>query len=95
MMKAKKIEEHLALLAAVVILVGVSSAANTALAEETANVTTTAIAAHDVANSTLAIAAEANTEAAARAARSLVLETGIDLDIQLKDPSSKLIAGAK
>ena len=44
MMNAKNIEERLALLGVLLVLIGVSSAAEEALAAETAEVTTTAVA---------------------------------------------------
>lgn len=94
-MKAKNIENNLALVAALIVLVGVSFAAEDALGLETANVTTTAIAIHDVADSTKSGAAKASADAAAQAARSLATENGIDLDIKLEDRTSTLVAAKK
>jgi hypothetical protein len=94
-MKAKNIENNLALVGALIVLVGVSFAAEDALGAETANVTSTAIAIHDVADSTTNGAAKANAEAAAHAARSLAMENWVKLDIKLEDRTSTLIAGDK
>lgn len=92
-MKARKIENGLALMGAVIVLIGVSFAADDALAEETADVTTTAAAINDAAEVTLNGAKLANAETAAEAVASLALENWIDLDIQLSDRTSTLIAG--
>ena len=94
-MKAKNLENNLALAGALIVLVGVLFAAEDALGFETANVTTTAIAIHDVAESTTSGAAKANEDAAAQAARSLATENGIDLDIKLEDRTSTLVAAKK
>ena len=92
-MKAKNIENGLALMGAVIVLIGVSFAADDALAEETADVTTTAVAIHNASEETLNGAEMANFETAARAVKSLAIENWIDLDIQLEDRTSTLIAG--
>lgn len=94
-MKAKNIENNLALAGALIVLVGVLFAAEDALGLEIANVTTTALAIHDVADSTTSGAAKANADAAALAAKSLAMENGIDLDIKLEDRTSMLIAAEK
>ena len=93
MMNAKNIEERLALLGVLLVLIGVSSAAEEALAAETAEVTTTAVAIHEAADDTLEIAEQANAEAAAKAAAALAKENGLDLDIRFNDHKSVLIAG--
>jgi len=92
-MKAISIEERLGLLGALIVLIGVSSAAGEALAAETADLTTTAIAIHEAAEDTLEIAEQANAEAAAKAAATLAIENGLDLDIRLDDRISILVAG--
>jgi hypothetical protein len=92
-MKAINIEERLGLLGALIVLIGVSSAAGEALAAETADLTTTAIAIHEAAEDTLEIAEQANAEAAAKAAATLAIENGLDLDIRLDDRISILVAG--
>ena len=92
-MKAINIEERLGLLGALIVLIGVSSAAGEALAAETADLTTTAMAIHEAAEDTLEIAEQANAEAAAKAAATLAIENGLDLDIRLDDRTSILVAG--
>lgn len=94
-MKAKNIENNLALAGALIVLIGVSFAAEDALGFETADLTTTAIAIHDVTDSTTSGAEKANSDAAAQAVRSLELETWIDLDIKLEDRTSSLVADKK
>jgi len=94
-MKARNIENGLALVGAVVVLIGVSFAADNALAEENANITSTAPAIHGAADNTLNSAEKANAETAAAAAASLALENWIELDIQLEDRTSMLIARGK
>ena len=91
MMKARNIENGLALVGALVVLLGVSFAAEDALAEEHANVTSTAIAIHDTTADTAKSAAEANAETAAAAATSLAVENWTELDIQLDDRTSTLM----
>ena len=91
-MKAKNIENNLALAGALIVLVGVSFAAEDALGVETSDLTTTAIAIHDVTASTKSGAAKANADAAAQAAKSVALENWIDLDIKLENRISVLVA---
>jgi hypothetical protein len=95
LMKARNIENNLALIGALIVLVGVSFAAEDALGFETADVTSTAVAIHDVADSTTSGAAKANADAAALAAKSLARENWIDLDIKHDDHTSMLVAGKK
>jgi len=95
MMKARKIENGLALAAAIVVLIGVSSAADNAFAQENADVTTTSVATHNAVNDTLSGAARANAETAAEAVASLTLENRIELDIRLGDRTSTSIARGK
>jgi len=91
-MKAKNFENNLALAGALIVLVGVSFAAEDALSFENANVTSTAIAIHDNTESTTSGAAKANADAAAKAAKSLALENSVNLDIKLDDRTSVLVA---
>ena len=88
-MNTRNIEERLALLGVLVVLIGVSSAAEEALAADPAAITTTAVAIHGAAGNTLEIAAQANKEAAAKAAAALAEENGLDLDIRLNDRTSR------
>ena len=92
-MKAKNIEERLALVAVLFVLIGVSSAAGEALAADAPEVTTTALAVRVAEEDTLEIAEQANAEAAAKAAAALAKENGLDLDIRFNDHKSVLIAG--
>jgi hypothetical protein len=92
MMKARNIENGLALVGAIVVLIGVSFAAENALAEDNAKVTTTAVTLHEAADDTLNSAEQANVETAAEAAASLARENWIDLDIQLEGRTSTLVA---
>ena len=91
-MKTRNIENNLAAVAALIVLVGVSFAAEDALGFEPADLTSTAIAIHDTSDATLRGAARANQDAAAQAARSLALENWVDLDIKLEDRTSTLVA---
>ena len=95
MMKTRITEERLALLAALVVLVGVSFAAGDAFAQESPTLTATAVAIHAIPDETLEIAARANAEAASRAADSLARQNWVDLEIRLEDRRSELIAGQR
>jgi pyruvate/2-oxoglutarate dehydrogenase complex dihydrolipoamide acyltransferase (E2) component len=100
LMKAQNIENNLALVGALIVLVGVLFAAEDALGFETADASTTTqtiedVASKDVASSTKSGAADASAEAAAQAAKSLALENTIDLDIRLVDHTSTLVADKK
>ena len=94
-MKARNFENNLAVIAALIVLVGVSFAAEDALGLETADVTTTAVAIHNAGDNTLSSAAKANSDAAEEAAQSLALQNWIALDIKLQDRTSTLIADSK
>ena len=94
-MKTRNIENGLALIGALIVVIGVSFAAESALAKESAHVTTTAVAIHDIADNTLRGAEQANNEAARQAAQSLAIENWIDLDIKFDDRISTLAAGKK
>ena len=91
-MKDRNVENRLVQLAAVVVLLGVSFAAQEALADEPAETATPAAAVDETSSSTLESASEANSQAAARAAASLAFENWIELDIKLEDHTSTLIA---
>lgn len=94
-MNTRNTEERLALLGVLVVLIGVSSAAGEALAADSADITTTAVAIHGAAGNTLEIAEKANREAAARAAAALAEENGLDLDIRLNVRTSVSGKGRK
>jgi hypothetical protein len=93
MMKARTIENMLALVGAVIVLVGVSFAAGTALAEETAARTIPAVIALDIADTTIRGAREANRAAADAAAATLALENWIDLEVRFQDHTLLMVAG--
>ena len=94
-MKTRNIENGLALLGAMIVIIGVSFAAESALAKESAHVTATAEAIKDVADNTRQDAKQANHEAASQAAKSLASENWVDLDIRFDDRTSVLIAAKK
>lgn len=97
MMKNRNFENKLAWIGALVVLVGVSSAATTAFAAEPSDSVTTTLAAKrtDAVAETIIGARKANAEAAAEAAAALRTKTTLELDIQLGDLSSTLIARNK
>ena len=92
-MKTRNIENGLALIGAMIVIVGVSFAAGSALAKESAPVTPTTAAFNDVADKTLQGAEQAINEAARQAAKSLATETSIDLDIKFDDRTSVTAMG--
>ena len=94
-MKARNVENGLALVGAIVVLIGVSFAADNALAEENTDIATEAVAIQKATDNTLNSAEKANTETAAAAAASLALENWIELDIQLDGRTSELMARGK
>ena len=92
-MNSRNIENRLAYVAALIVLVGVIWAAGSAFAAEPNNF---AVAAeNDATNDTIAIARQAMTESAAKAAEALKAENKFDLDNQLNDLTSTLIASVK
>ena len=93
MMKGTNIEERLAILGALLVLLGVSFAAEDALAMECDDVTTTAVAIHKAADNTIEMAEQANAEAARKAVEALAIENGLALDIRLEDHKSTMVAG--
>ncbi len=94
-MKARNIEDRLAQLAALIVLFGVTFATGDALADDENEVTTTAVAIHKAGCATLESAEQANHEAAAQAVASLTLDHWVDLDINLEDRTSTMIAGRR
>jgi hypothetical protein len=94
-MKGTNLEERLAVLGALLVLIGVSFAAEDALAVDNADVTTTAVDILSVADNTIEIAEKANEEAAAKAIEALAKENGQDLDIRLDDHRTMPVAGRK
>ncbi|MCP4299692.1 MAG: hypothetical protein GY783_03840 [Gammaproteobacteria bacterium] len=94
-MKTRNIENKLALVGAIIVLIGVSMAAGSAFGADFANVVNTDVAEQNAADETIIGARKANTEAAAEAAKALEAENALDLDIQLADLTSTLIADAE
>lgn len=95
MMKSRNIENRLAYVGALIVLVGVTWAASSAFGAEHTNYATAAVAETDAMNDTIVIARQAMTEAAAKAAEALKAENKFDLDNQLNDLTSTLIASVK
>jgi len=94
-MKTRNIENRLAWIGALIVLVGVSFAAGSAFAAETANTAGTVAVERPATDETIAGAKKAMIDAAADAAKSLQAENALDLDIHVNDLSSTLIARAK
>lgn len=92
-MRTKHTVNVLAIAGALVVLIGVTLAANDAFAAESAAIEPTASAIDDVSESTLAGAEAANTEAAADALSAVELSNRLDLDIQLVDHISFVLVG--
>jgi|GEM_PF-1579701 len=96
-MKGKDFENGLAIVGALIVMVGVSAAASSALADDSfggpralSEPATTHI--EIVAEETLSDAEAANREAAQEAVAALSAAINIDLDIQIEDHSSLLLA---
>ena len=94
-MRAEKLIDGLALAGALVALVGVVLAANSALASDKETVDSTAVAIHTASDTTLKGAEAANREAAAAAAAAIERENRLDLDIKLVGHTSLLIAESR
>ena len=94
-MRATKFVDGLALAGALIALVGVSLAANDALAADAETIDATAVAIHDAGAEALAGADKANADAAADAASTIRQDNKLDLDIRLFDHKSRLIAASR
>ena len=94
-MRSEKLIDGLALTGALVALVGVVLAANSALASEKDTVDSTAVAIHTAADTTVAEAKAANREAAAAAAAGVRRDNQLDLDIRLLGHTSFLVADSR
>lgn len=95
MMNTRNIENKLALLAALIVLIGVSAAAGSALAAEPANKAAVVVTERADTDETIVDARKAMAEAAAEAAEALKVENTFDLDNQLSGITSTLIAANK
>ena len=82
-MNDRNIVNSLALLGAVIVIIGVMFAATSALAEERPTVVTTAVAIHDAAEVSLEKAAVAHVEAASAASEQIARDIRFDLDVRL------------
>ncbi len=93
LMKHTDIENRLALLGALVVLLGVTSAASSALADDSVTAERAAASA-EIAEVTAADGRRANRLIADAAARAIARNTGSGLDIELASRTSKTVAGA-
>lgn len=94
-MNTRNIENRLAYIGALIVLIGVSAAAATAFAgDPVVDADTVATRDHGV-HSTVTIARAAMKQAADEAAAALKAENAFDLDNQLADISSTLMAARK
>ncbi len=94
-MKTRNLEDKLALLGAMLVMVGVTFAASSALASDFSDVSSTAVAIHTAADESLARARKANGAAVAHAATAIVLDVRLDLDNRLAGRKSELLAGSR
>ncbi len=94
-MKTGNVENRLALLGAMLVLVGVAFAAGSALASDFSDVSSTAVAIHTAADTSLARARKANDAAVAHASTAVVLDVRLDLDNRLADRKSELLADSR
>lgn len=92
-MKHKNIENRLALLGAIVVLIGVSSAATSALAAETLSSERT-VSASEIARVTLEGGRRANRRSADAAVEAITLDNWTGLDIELANRTSRLVGDA-
>lgn len=90
-MNTRNVENRLALVGAMLVLIGVTFAASSALASDISDVSSTAVAIHTAADRSLEQAHKANH--AAVAATAIVLDVELDLDIRLSVRNSILLAG--
>lgn len=95
MMKTRKIENRLALLGALIVLIGVTWAAGSAFAAEPSEMKSATKVARVVTDETILGARKAITEAAEEAAKALEAETRFDLDNQIAGLTTTLMAGRR
>ncbi|MGI9232012.1 MAG: hypothetical protein ACR2RD_00140 [Woeseiaceae bacterium] len=91
-MKTRNLENGLAYVGALVVLMGVLAAANSAFAAESENTDSTVVVENDAAVEAINGAEKAMKESADAAAKALEIENNSDLENQLSDISSTLIA---
>lgn len=92
-MKTRNLENRLALIGALIVLLGVSWAAGSAFAAETENTATAAVADRTLIDETIVGARKAIMEAAEEAAEALRAENVVALDIQHADLTSLTAEG--
>ncbi len=94
-MNKRNVENRLAIVGAMLVLIGVTFAASSALAGDMNDVSSTAVAIHTAANHSLTLARKANQAAVADAAKAVVLDAQLDLDIRLAGRKSILLADSR
>lgn len=94
-MKTRNLENRLAYLGAIVVLMGVLAAASSAFAAEPETTDRAVVAENEAALEAINGAKEAMRESADAAAEALEIENNFDLENQLSDISSTLIAANK
>ena len=94
-MKSRNIENRLAYVGALIVLIGVTWAASSAFGAESADFATAAAVESDAMDETITGARKAMTESATKAAEALRAENKFDLDNQLNDLTSTLMANLK
>ena len=94
-MKTRNFENNLATIGAFFVLIGVFAAATSAFAEVVAAIAANRSAVRGAAEETIAGAQRANAESAAEAVKALEADTRFDLENQLSDITSTLVAANK
>ena len=94
-MKPGKIENRLAVVGALIVLIAVSSAATSAFGAEVARPDRKTVVAEKIADTTVIGARKANVQSAKAAADAIAMKNGVDLDIDLAVRTSTLLAGTK
>jgi hypothetical protein len=93
-MKHRDLENRLALLGAIVVLIGVSSAATSAFAADNSFPAENVVNLSEIAQVTAEGGRHANQRIADAALEAITLNNGIDLDIAFANRTSRLIADA-
>ncbi len=91
----RNIVNGLAVIGAILVLVGVTIAANNALAEEATGVRALASTSDSLLDNGRANEAKANREAAEAAADRIALDTKLDLEIRLADHTSTVVTRSR
>ena len=93
-MDKRNVENGLAIAGALLVLVGVTFAASSALADEGSIVETTAVAIHNAGADSRLAAAYEHDAAARDAVRSIALDNALDLDIRFLSHISERVVAA-